>query len=265
LARAVGIQRWRLVRQPALTPLLASAPQLISLATGLVLWEAVGRILGFPWLPPFSRVLAATADLIASGRILGNLAASLVGLALGYAFSVVVGVSLGALMARFRKVEYALDIYVSAMLFAPSIIFAPIFFTLFGLSDLTRIGVIVLYTIFIIIINSFTGFRTVDPSLLEMARSFGATERQTLFEVSLPAALPMLFAGLRLGMGRAVKGMINAEMFIALVGLGALIEKYGGQFDADRVLGITLVVLVVALVLSNLVRYLDRRLTYWAD
>jgi ABC-type nitrate/sulfonate/bicarbonate transport system permease component len=265
LARAIGMRPLRrMLAAPSLQPLHGSGPQLLALVGGVLVWEALGRALGFPWLPPFSRVVAATADLIASGRILGNLVASLAGLAIGYTFSVVVGVVVGALMARYRKVEYALDLYVNAMLFAPSIIFAPIFFTLFGLSDITRVGVIVLYTVFIIVINTFTGFRGVDPALVEMARSFGATERQLFVRVLLPASLPMVFAGLRLGMGRAVKGRINGEMFIALVGLGALLHKYGGQFDAERVLGITLVVLAVALVLARLVQWLDRRLTAWA-
>ena len=267
MARAVGIKVGGrpIGVAPLFQPLQDNAPQLLALGAGVAVWEALGWALQFPWLPPFSRVLAATVDLIASGRILGNLVASLTSLALGYGFSVIVGVTVGALMARYKKVEYALDVYVNAMLFAPSIVFAPIFFTLFGLSDVTRVGVVVLYTLFIVIINTFTGFRTVDPSLVEMARSFGASERQLLVRVLLPAALPLVFAGLRLGMGRAVKGMINGEMFIALVGLGALIHRYGGQFDATRVLGITLVVLAVALALSRLVQWLDHRLTAWAD
>jgi NitT/TauT family transport system permease protein len=248
-----------------LAPFRGNGQQVLSLIVGGVLWELVGRVLRFAWFPPLSNVLAATVELIQNGRIVGNLATSLMGLAVGYAFSAVVGVGLGYLMARYRKVDYALDLYVNALLFAPSIIFAPIFFTLFGLSDATRIGVIVLYTMFIIIINTQAGFRTVDPALVEMARSFGASERQLMLNVSLPAALPMVMAGLRLGMGRAVKGMINGEMFIALIGLGALIQKYGGQFDAERVLAVTLVVTVVALLLSGLVRYFDQRLTYWSD
>jgi ABC-type nitrate/sulfonate/bicarbonate transport system permease component len=250
---------------PIWRPLRGSASQLFALLGGAVLWEVLGRLLGLSWLPPFSDVIAALIRLIASGVILGSLAASLQVLAIGFTFSLVVGVLVGALMARYRKVELLLDVYVNAMLMAPSIVFAPIFFTIFGLSDMTRIAVVVLFTLFVIIVNTFTAIRTVDRALIEMATSFGADERRIFLRILLPAALPVIFAGIRLGMGRAVKGMINGEMFIAFVGLGALAQKYGGQFDASNVLAISLVVLVVALVANWLVQIVDRKLTSWAD
>jgi NitT/TauT family transport system permease protein len=246
--------------------------------SGVAIWEALGWLANYPWLPPFSRVVGLwpilgigprTAEgliqLVGSGVIIGNLLESLKGLAMGFGFSLVVGLTVGALMARYRRVEYALDIYVNAMLFAPGIVFAPIFFTIFGLSDITRVAVIVLYALFIMIINTFTGIRTVEPALLEMARSFGANERQIFFRVLLPASLPVVMAGIRLGMGRAVRGMINGEQFIAFVGLGALVQKYGSQFDASKVFALTLVILVVALLANWIVQAIDRRLTGWTD
>jgi NitT/TauT family transport system permease protein len=136
---------------------------------------------------------------------------------------------------------------------------------LFHLSDWTRIAVIVKYTVFIIIINTATAIRSADPALVEMARSFGATKRQIFTRILLPASVVVLFAGIRLGMGRAVKGMINGEMFIAFVGLGGVVQKYGSQFDASRVLAITLVILAVAMVMGGLVQTVDRRLTRWAE
>ena len=245
-------------------PIRGISIELLALLGGVAIWEALGWLLGLSWLPPFSRVVAALFQLIGSGAIVSNLLASLRALLIGFGFSLVVGVLVGSLMARYRRVELALDVYVNAMLFAPAIVFAPIFFTLFGLSEITRIAVVVLYALFVIIINTFTGIRAVDGALVEMARSFGAGERQILFRILLPASLPVLFAGIRLGMGRAVRGMINGEMFIAFVGLGALAQKYGSQFDASRVLAISLVVIIVALVADWIVQAIDRRLTRWA-
>jgi len=153
---------------------------------------------------------------------------------------------------------------VHALFVCPSIVFAPVFFAIFGLSDASRIAIIVVYAMFVIVINTATAIRTVDPSLVEMARSFGCGEHQIFARILLPASLPLVFAGIRLGMGRAVKGMINGEMLIAFVGLGALAQKYGAQFDAAKVFAIAMVVLMIGLVSNWLVQMLDNRLTRWA-
>jgi NitT/TauT family transport system permease protein len=112
-----------------------------------------------------------------------------------------------------------------------------------------------------------TGIRTVDKSLLEMAYAFGAREQQLFWKIMLPGALPLTMAGLRIGMGRAVKGMINGEMFIALIGLGvgALVKTYGSRFDIEKVLGIMIIIIAVAIVTNSLMQALDRRLTQWVD
>jgi NitT/TauT family transport system permease protein len=237
----------------------------LSIAGGLILWEIFGWLLAVPWLPPFSKVMVALVELIRNGEILANLLVSLRSLAVGFIISLVVGLVVGVLIGLYKRVDQAIGIYVNALLFTPHLVFAPIFFALFHLSDWTRIAVIVKYTVFIIVINTATAIRTADPALVEMARSFGATKRQIFSRILLPASVVVLFAGIRLGMGRAVKGMITGEMFIAFVGLGGLVQKYGSQFDASRVLGLTLVILIVALVMGSLVQTADRRMTQWAD
>ena len=236
-----------------------------ALLGGIVLWEAMGWILAMPWLPPFSTIVLALIQFVQSGVILGNVVTSLQGLAIGFGISLIVGILVGALMGRYRRVEKALDIYVNALLVSPAMIFAPILFAIFGLSGAVRIAVIVLYSVFVIIMNTATAIRTVDPALLEMASSFGANERQIFRRILLPASLPLVFAGIRLGMGRAVKGMINGEMLIAMVGLGALAQRYGSQFEASKVFAIALVVLIIALVCNWVVQIMESRLTRWAD
>lgn len=239
--------------------------QALSVAGGVMLWEIVGWLLALPWLPPFSKVIVALVELIRNGEILANLVVSLRSLAVGFVISLSVGLVVGVMMGLYPRVNQAIGIYVNALLFTPHLVFAPIFFALFHLSDWTRIAVIVKYTVFIIIINTATAIRTADPALVEMARSFGATKRQIFSRILLPASVVVLFAGIRLGMGRAVKGMITGEMFIAFVGLGGIVQKYGSQFDASKVLALTLVILVVAVVMGGLVQTADRRMTRWAD
>jgi NitT/TauT family transport system permease protein len=157
----------------------------------------------------------------------------------------------------------ALDVYIYAMLTAPSLVFAPIFFAIFGLGRASILGVVIMYSIFIIIINTVAAIRTVPIGLIEMGRSYCATERQLFFKVILPAALPMIFAGLRLGMGRAVKGTINGEMFITAVGLGALVISAGRRFDSATVLAVLLVIIIVALVGVKVIQLIDARMTSW--
>lgn len=251
---------------PALRRFLRdNALEVLALLGGAAVWEALGWGLGLQWLPPFSKVMEALAQFVRSGAILANLGSSLQGLFVGFGISLVMGLVAGGLMGRYRYVEKALDVYVHALFVCPSIVFAPIFFAIFGLSDLSRIAIIVVYAMFVIVINTATAIRTIDPSLVEMARSFGCREHQIFTRILLPASLPLVFAGIRLGMGRAVKGMINGEMLIAFVGLGALAQKYGAQFDAAKVFAIAMVVLIIGLFMNWLIQMLDHRFTNWVN
>jgi NitT/TauT family transport system permease protein len=242
-----------------------AATQVVAIVLGLIVWEVAARLADFRFLPPFTAVVRASLELLRQGVILENLAISLASLVIGYGTAATLGVALGALMGRYRKVEYFFDIYLSAFLASPTLIWVPVLFALFGVSRASQVCLIFLYAFWLIVANTLTGIRTVDKALIEMARSFVATDRQLFWKVMLPGALPLTMAGLRIGMGRAIKGMINGEMFIALIGLGALIKRYGTQFRVDYVLGILLFVVVVALILSNLVQMVDKRLTRWAD
>jgi NitT/TauT family transport system permease protein len=240
-----------------------NALEVLALLGGAAIWEALGWGLGLQWLPPFSKVMEALAQFMHSGLILANVGTSLQALMIGFGISLIMGLVVGALMGRYRHLEKALDVYVHALFVCPSIVFAPVFFAIFGLSDASRIAIIVVYAMFVIVINTTTAIRTVDPSLVEMARSFGCREHQIFARILLPASLPLVFAGIRLGMGRAVKGMINGEMLIAFVGLGALAQKYGAQFDAAKVFAIAMVVLIIGLITNWIVQSFEHRLTSW--
>jgi len=235
----------------------------LSLLVGGVLWEIGARLLHFSFFPPLSGVLRAVVELTASGQIASNLGRSLVSLAIGYGLAVTSGVTLGMLMGRYRWVECVMEPYVNALLAAPKLIFVPIVYALFGLGRGTQVAIVFLSAFFVIVVNAMAGMRTVDQTCVEMARSFGASERQLFWRVLLPGSMPLTMAGLRLGMGQAVKGMINGEMFIALFGLGALLRKYGGRFDSERVFAILLVVVSVALVCSWVIEAIERRVTAW--
>ena len=251
------------VAPPRRGPRVSAPVGALSLLGGAVLWEIVARIWDVDFFPPLSAVLRRLWQMIADGEILGSLGNSLLNLLIGAVIAVVLGVGLGMLMGAYKKVEQALDVYVYALLTAPSLVFAPIFFSIFGLGRASIIGVVVMYGTFIIIINTASAIRSVPVPLIEMGRSFCATDWQVFRRIVIPAAMPLIMAGLRLGMGRAVKGMINGEMFIAAVGLGALVMDAGRRFDAETIRAVLLVIIIVAVATMQLVQLLDRRVTRW--
>ena len=230
-----------------------------------VIWEVSGRVLQEPWLPPISNVFHRLFDLFATGDLSQHLLSSLSSLVIGFAISLVVGLFVGILMGLFRSVYAALDVYVNAMLFTPGLIFAPILFAIFGLSDATRISVVVIYAVFIIIMNTAAAIRSVERPLIEMAASFGARRVQTVWRIVLPDAFPLIIAGLRLAVGRAVKGMVNGELFIALVGIGGQAARYGKQFDFTSVWAISVFIMALAIVINFGVSWLENRMTSWVE
>jgi NitT/TauT family transport system permease protein len=250
VSRAVGDLFARpQIRQPAKN----SGAFLLSLVAVLLLWELLARLADTIVLPPFSAVAAELWRLLTNGTLLSAAAESLGALGLGMLLSIVIGVTVGALMGRYRPVQYALDVYVDAAMSAPMIAFVPLFILLFGIGYETRVVTVIIFAIFPIIINTFVGVRSVDPSIIEMAKSFGATERQLFWQVRLPGAFPLMASGLRLGTSRGVKGVVNGEVLIAVVGLGGLVKQYGNAFSMDGLYAIVIFLVAIAMLLLVIV------------
>jgi ABC-type nitrate/sulfonate/bicarbonate transport system permease component len=238
---------------------------ILGLLVGAAAWEAIARWLDSSFFPPFSEVLRELIVVIEDGKAIDALIASLGNLALAVVAAIVVGALVGTAMGASETVRMTIEPFVNVLFTAPTIAFAPIYFALFGLSRWTLFALIFQYAVFVMIINTAAGIRHTDHEVIEMAESYGATSLQTTFLVQLPSSLPMTMAGIRLGAGRAVKGMINGEMFIAFTGLGAMIMAAGGSFNAARVLALLLIITVVALLLGWTVTALDRRATRWVS
>lgn len=235
-----------------------------SLGLGVVIWEIVGRSMDLLFLPPATEVFQRMGSLIKSGDVLDELSGSLQNLLLGYLIAAVAGVVIGVAMARIWWLERALDPYVYAFLTAPTVVFVPIYFSIFGLSRWAIVALIVQYAVFIIVVNTITAVQTVEVELVEMARVFGAkNELIIVTKVLVRAALPLISAGLRLGLGRAIKGMINGEILIAVVGLGGMSSAFGRAYDSEGVLAVLLVVIIVALALDWVAQQLDNRVNSW--
>jgi NitT/TauT family transport system permease protein len=253
-------------RRDALRAFVVEGPLATSgaLALLLVVWQIGAGIMAAPWLPTFSDVLDRVMRLFSSGELPPILVSSLSNLAIGYVVSVVLGLVLGTAMALSVKVHYAFRALVDALLFVPPVLYAPLILAFLGFSDVALVAVIVMFAAFVITVNTQTAVSTVDAELREMVHAFGAGRREMIREVILPGALPQIFAGLRLGMGRAVKGMIIGELFVTVVGLGAIERRFASVFDAEGVWAIALIVISIAVVLMWAIELVDRLVNWWA-
>jgi len=239
--------------------------RLLSVVTLALLWEIAGRTGNSRLLPPFSIVVVAWFELLVSGQLFRALSISFQAMALGYVLSVLFGVPLGLLMGRYRRLESFLDIYMTALLTVPMISFIPFLVIAFGLGLHSRVWIVFLFAFVIIAINTTAGVRNVDATLTEMARSFGARESDLFLKVILPAALPMIMAGLRLGMGRAVLGMVTSELILAVVGFGAMLMTFSASYNSPALFATILTIVLLAVTLLAFIQYLDRRLMPWRN
>jgi NitT/TauT family transport system permease protein len=235
----------------------------VSILLGLVAWEIVGQAeLSFA-VPPFSAVVSAIFEVWGRDAFREALIDSLQNVAIALPISIVAGVSLGLMMGRFKLVEWMFDIYVNVFLSLPLTALIPVLLLVFGIGRTAIIVVIILYAFFVIVVNTFAGVRAADKNLVEMAQSFGAGEFQLLRRVLLPAALPLIFTGIRIAAGRSIKGVIIAEQIIGLVGLGGIVQRYGGAFQVEELYAVIIAIGILGLLSMESVRFIEDRALPW--
>jgi len=243
-------------------------PVLLGIASFVIIllaWESSVRL---GWVNPFfvsqpSAVAATLSRTARSGELGHNLAVSFREFVTGYGLAVVVGILAGALGGRFRTVEYALDPFLWFLYSAPLIAFYPIFVLWFGLGVPTVIALTFLLSVPQIAASTLNGFQNVNSGLIRAARSFGATERDLLWKVALPAAVPMVIAGLRLGIGRALMGVVVGELFGATAGLGYSISYYGGLLKTTDMIASLMVIVVLGVLCTQGLSALEARFDSW--
>jgi NitT/TauT family transport system permease protein len=229
----------------------------------LAAWEIVGRLDVSMFVPPISRVALAWWRLLGDGTLSHAAASSLLSLAKGFVPAVVLGVVVGLAMGRFATVRYLLDGWVNALMSAPLSALVPVLIALFGIRDTVVAATVFMFSFFVVVVNTLTGVRGADRSLVEMARAFGAREMALFGRIYVPAALPAIMLGIRLGAVQAVKGMVVGEMLISLVGLGERLIYYGNTFLITELYAVIVSVLLLALLASQLVQAADRALIRW--
>jgi NitT/TauT family transport system permease protein len=178
--------------------------------------------------------------------------------------SLVIGIPLGVLMGRSRTADDLLLPWVNVFLSAPLSALVPVIMVLAGIGKATIVLTVVLFAIWIVMLNARAGVRSISPSLIEMSRSFGATFFQSFVHVYLWAALPEIIAGVRLGLIRAVKGVIIGQLLISVVGFGTLFEIYLSHFLREHLWAVVLVIFAFAFLINELLAWAERSVRYYA-
>ena len=231
----------------------------------VVLWEYFGRQVNPLFLSYPSAIVKACVQLLIAGEFQRQAIGSLGIYAVGLGAALVLGILLGLLMGRYRLAEYLLDPYVYALDATPRVALIPLLLLWFGLGAPAKIAVVFLSGIFPVLMNTFSGVRTVSGGLVDVGRAYGAGEGKIFTKIIMPAALPFIMAGVRLGVGRALIGIITAEMFTAVTGMGALLIRYSSAFATDKFFVPVIFLALLGVILSGAVEALQRRLAPWKE
>jgi NitT/TauT family transport system permease protein len=238
---------------------------LLSVLGGLAIWEFVGQFLVTnPILfSPLSKVLAVGWNLLINGSLMHHIGVSAMEFALGFVLASIAGILLGFWMATSRRAQDILDPWVSFFYSSPLVALMPFFLLIFGIGLASKVAIVFTIAIFPILLNAFVGIRSADPHLLEVASAFNCSRRQVFTKILLPAALPYVIVGLRLGIGRALTGVVVGELFASRAGVGYLITSAGQSFDTATVFFGVLVFSIMGVVLMEGLKRLEHSLAPW--
>lgn len=236
-----------------------------SLVAGLALWELAGRMADASFLAPFSLTMQRLVAMTASGEMLAGLAGSFALFASGFGISVAAGVPIGLLIARNPRLRVAVEGYITVLYSIPMIALIPFVLSMFGFGFGPKVLVVVLFAIFPVLYNTIEGARSISPEYLDVARAFRSDEWQLWRDVLLPFTVPFALAGIRQAIGRALVGVIAAEMFLGASGIGALIGSTSQNFDMPGLLATIFVVTLVGVLMMAAGESIEKRFLVWKD
>ncbi|MDH3672398.1 MAG: ABC transporter permease subunit [Gammaproteobacteria bacterium] len=181
------------------------------------------------------------------------------------ALAVAVGIPLGTLMGRFRPVDEVFGLWVNVFVSAPLTAVVPVLMAILGFGQTTVITTVFLFAVWVIVLDTRAGIRSVNKSLIEMARSFGASRFEIYRKILLLAALPEILAGIRLGLIRGVKGVVIGQLLIAVIGLGELFELYSRNFLMAEFWALIITVFIFTFAVAEAVGFIEKRIEIYAS
>jgi len=235
----------------------------LSFVVVISLWEYFGRRINPILFTYPSAVAQAFVSLVASGELQSYMTGSLLVLTYASILSIVVGVLLGVAMGRFSVVEWAADIYISALYSTPMVAVVPLIVLWFGFKIPAKVVIVFSFMVFPVLLNTFEGVKNVDRNLQEVARSFCSSESQLWRHLIIPSAIPFIVAGVRLAIGRGLVGMIVAEFYTSVTGLGYMIVRYANALETDKLFVPIVVVMLLGIGLMSMAKWIEGRIAPW--
>jgi ABC-type nitrate/sulfonate/bicarbonate transport system permease component len=231
----------------------------------LIVWQIVGPTISPIFFTYPTKIAVAFYTLTASGDLPYYLGQSLEVMIYGLSIAILVGIPLAILMARIRWLDWALDLPINALYATPLVAVVPLLVLWFGIYLKAKIIVVFLFAVFPVLINTYQGVRECDKNMLEVARSFRSNEWRVWQDVLLPFAVPYIIAGIRLAIGRGLIGMIIAEFYTTISGLGFMITRYANNFEMDKTFVPVIVLMFLGVTLTSLLKWLGHRIAPWSN
>lgn len=228
-------------------------------------WEGAtrGRLINPFWVSSPSLIVADLWKAFVGGSVYEHVAVSLYEAFVGFVTGAAVGILGGFALARWDRLARVLDPYVTALNSLPRVALAPLFILWFGIGLTSKIVLAFSLVVFILLVNTYAGAKNVDQDLVIITRLLGASRRQLTLKVILPASIPWIFAGFRLGVAYALIGAVVGEVIVAQAGLGFLISAAAGVFNTTGVFSALIILMVVAMLLNELMKAAERKLLRW--
>ncbi len=248
------------IRRVLLSP---NSIRCLSVLVFFIVWEFAGRRANPLFMAPPSKIWIASIDLWHTGLLQRAIGQSLAPFLMGLFLTIVIGIGIGIAIAQSRSLEYILDPFINALCAIPRIALVPLIILWAGLEFWGKVAIMTSTAVFPVIINTYSGIRDVRGSMLEIGRAYCATELQIFFKITLPAALPFIMAGVRLSVGLCITGIVVAEFFTAISGLGGMIVEYSNVFATAKLFVPITIIAFVGVAFTEGVQWLERRLSRW--
>jgi ABC-type nitrate/sulfonate/bicarbonate transport system permease component len=230
----------------------------------LAVWQVLGQSVNPILFAPPLRVITRFIQLWSDGELVAATAITSETIVISFVLSALIAIPIGLAMGRNRFVEYGVDPYVNLVYSTPTVAIIPLAIIWFGPNLTASFLIVLLHTVPPILINTMIGVKAIGKTLTETGRSFGVQGGRLWRKVVLPASLPYIMAGLRIGMGAAVIGTMIAEIFMFNTGLGYVLVYYGAQFDTAAIISGVLITMALGIILTEAVKQIEKRYLGWA-
>jgi len=226
-------------------------------------WEYAARDANQLFISYPTAIFEAAWEITLSGELPAAFLTSMTQFLIGMAISIIGGIALGVALAQSWFIERTLDPFINALYAVPRVALIPLLMLWVGLELWGKVTILVSIAIFPVVINTYAGIKDVRGAYMEIGHAFGATERQIFLKIILPAAVPYVMAGIRMAIGLGIIGMVVAEFFTAITGLGGLIIEYANAFATARLFVPIIIVGLMGVGLTELVMLIERRFSRW--